>query len=152
MWKATTSALILEHMEGDGEKDDVQKSGERLNRDLSKRVLDSISPFVRNADEYILDSLGCIIENSIALDQEVCRQCARVDWVFSTSQVPLAFDPDCMAAGHGEVAPRPGNRVGVVRAPGLKKRGKSTGEDFEMESLLLKMDVACMPRPRDPVL
>lgn len=48
-----------------------------------------------------------------------------------------------MTAEMGEVKPKPGQPIIMAIAPGLKKRGKSTGEDFEVENLLLKMDVSC---------
>ncbi|KAK3946032.1 hypothetical protein QBC46DRAFT_370656 [Diplogelasinospora grovesii] len=164
MWKATTSALILESMESmeeeeeEEEQEQVQRSSESTAEktssfncwSFSDRVLDIIRPFVRNDSdvEGILGNLCNIIESSIALDQEICRQMARVDWVFppppSSKDLLVSFNPDDMAVGVGETTPRPGQYVSVVMAPALKKRGKSTGEDFEIENLLLKMEVTCM--------
>jgi len=36
-----------------------------------------------------------------------------------------------------------GSYVRLVVAPGLKKRGTSTGEDFEIVNTLLKIEVVC---------
>lgn len=149
MWKATTSALILESMKDDDQVD-FQKLLEGFSFNFSKQVLDFIKPFVRNLDEGIFDSLRHIIQRSIALDQEICRQAARVDWIFPPSRDPVLFDPDCMAADTREVTPQPRQHVGMVMTPALKKQGRSTGDNFETGYLLLKMDVSCMPLSPGP--
>ena len=143
MWKATTSALILESMK-DEDQLNVQKTVENFNPNFSKLVLDAIGPFVR-LDESILNDLQHIIESSIALDQKICRQAARVDWIFPPSGDLVPFDPDCMVAVMGEVTPQPGQYVDMAITPALKKQGRSTGENFETEYFLLKMDVTCAP-------
>lgn len=144
MWKATTSALILEHIK-DVDEEKVEKRVENFNSKISDQVLDVIRSFVRELDGAVLNDLRHIIESSIALDQEICRQAARVDWIYPPSGGQVPFDPDCMSVEMGEVASQPGQYVGVVIAPALKKRGKSTGENFETEYFLLKMNVTCVP-------
>jgi hypothetical protein len=135
MWKATTSAIMLESM------DDDERENQNIAtwaRELSGSVVDTISPWIQDSTEGIRENLAEIIRSSIILDQKICRQSARVDWLFPPSNSPLSFDPDSMA-----VDAEMGQRVSMVVAPGLKKRGTSTGENFEIESLLLKMEVFC---------
>ena len=144
MWKATTSALILESMK-DEDQEKVQESVENFSSNFSKLVLDVIRPFMRNTDEGAFNDLQHIIENSIALDQEICRQAARVDWIFPPSEDLVPFDPDCMAADMGEVTPQPGQHISMAIMPALKKQGRSTGEAFETEYFLLKMGITCVP-------
>lgn len=141
MWKATTSALILESMNEDEREN--QQHIEAWAREFSRPVLDAIVPLVRDSDEGILENLTEIIRNFIHLDQKICRQAARVGWLFPPSTSSLCFDPDSMVVEVGAPTPQRGQRVAMVVAPGLKKRGRSTGESFEVEYLLLKMEVLC---------
>lgn len=141
-WKATTSALILESV---NDQERVDRDIAVWAREFSQSVLDSIMPWVQSSDEGILENLTDIFREAITLDQIICRQSAHVAWVFSISNhphAPLVFDPDLMAVERGSPSPKVGQRLAMVVAPGLKKRGKSTGEDFEVESLLLKVEVA----------
>lgn len=140
MWKATTSALILESM-NNGQSEN--QNTEVWAREFSSSVLDTIVPLMRDLDEGILENLTDIIQNSIFLDKNICRQSARVGWLIPPSERSLSFDPDFMAVEAGAPPPQRGQRIGMVAAPGLKKRGKSTGEDFEIENLLLKVKVFC---------
>jgi hypothetical protein len=140
MWKATTSALILESMNDDEREN---QNIEVWAREFSSSVLDTIVSLVRDSDEGILENLTEIIQSSIILDQKICRQSARVGWLFPPSKSLLSFNPDSMAVEVGAPSPQRGQRIVMVVAPGLKKRGKSTGENFEIENLPLKMEVFC---------
>lgn len=151
MWKAATSNLALEFIH-DHEKTYVRAAMEDFAGAFCQQVLDTISPFMRNSavGGDFLEQLQEIVEQAIALDQDICRQVARIDWIFPASQDPVLFKPNYMEMEVGEAAPRPGQHVDVVVVPALKKRGKSTGDGFETEYLLCKMVVTCAPGSLSP--
>ena len=140
-WKATTSTLILDAMESLDEEE-AGDITEHFNSSLARRVLDVIRCFVRGSDEDIFINLRSIIETSIELDEEICQQVARIDWHFPRSGVRMPFDPAYMEVEIGAINPQAGQLIGVIIAPLLRKRGKSTGESFDIENVLLKMSVA----------
>ncbi len=144
MWKATTSALAINSMEDMDEKV-VEKEMEEFYCKFSEQALDVMRLFVNDLDEDGLHNFRHIIANAVALDKEICRQAARLDWIFPHPHELVPFDPDWMAVEVGEAPPQPGQHVGVAMAPALKKRGRSTGENFEVEYLLLNMEVTCLP-------
>ena len=114
-------------------------------REFSQSILDSIMPWVQSSEEGILENLTDIVREAITLDQKICRQSAHVSWLIlipDGPHVPLVFDSDLMVVERGSPSPAAGQQgVAMVVAPGLKKRGKSTGEGFEIENLLLKAEV-----------
>ncbi|KAI1422315.1 hypothetical protein F5Y12DRAFT_717548 [Xylaria sp. FL1777] len=146
-WKATTSALILKSME---EKESLEMSYDvRKNFvcNISTRVLDVIRPFARKEDK-ILDSLQVIIEQAIALDENICMLEASFDWRFIHSGRDVLFNPEFMEIDLGEILPRSKKYVDVVRAPALVKRGRHIGKNPWSEDWLLKMNVTCVPLSR----
>ncbi|KAI1873114.1 uncharacterized protein JN550_003367 [Neoarthrinium moseri] len=149
VWKADTSALILESMNNE-DRDKCLQQVDTFTRDLSTQILDILQPFALGSDK-ISDQLGLIINDFISLDKEICRQVTRVDWLFHSLQHPLQFNPEIMTAIGAEIAPQSGQHIDLIVAPGLKKRGRHTGEDFGSEHLLLKMDVICIPSSRGRV-
>lgn len=144
MWKATTSALIMEYLR-DTHDEKAQEEDEWFHRDASKALLKVIGPFIRSSHEEVLNDLIYIIKSFIVLDKEICRQAACVYWILPPSQDLVRFNPNYMLVENGEASPQPGQHVGLVMAPALMKRGKSTGENFETEYSLLKMGVTCVP-------
>ncbi|KAH8203364.1 hypothetical protein TruAng_002459 [Truncatella angustata] len=143
IWKATTSALILESMECEGEEK-CRRRMVKFTSDISALIIDVVKPFALGSDK-ISDQLELIINMFIGLDEKICRQATRVDWLFPSLQHSAQFNPETMAARGREIPPEPGQHVDMIVAPGLKKRGRHMGEDFESEYLLLKMDVICTP-------
>ena len=144
MWKATTAALVVESLKSvDGKE--YRERIENFNSNMSQQILDAIQSFVRGSDEAILVNLRNIIESSIALDKEISKLTARIDWLLPPCESRLLFNPACMEVEIGSVMPRSGQIVDVAIAPMLEKRGKSTGEGFDVGNLLLKMEVACIP-------
>lgn len=100
---------------------------------------------MRNSDNGVLNHLRRVIERSVSLDREICRQAAGIQWEFTSSPDSVHYDSGYMEVETGEGPPQPGDRVAVVLAPALKKRGRYNGEAFENEYLLLKMNITCVP-------
>jgi hypothetical protein len=117
---------------------------------MANKVRDVLDPFVVVDSASYEHELGRILEEALTLDREICRQVARIEWVFPQSDgKEVLFDSVRMRLGTGEGAakgPEP-QIVSLVVCPGMKKRGKSTGEDFTVESLLVSMEVSCEAIP-----
>ena len=143
IWKATTMALIVESLKTiDG--NEYRSTIESFSSNLSQQILEVIQCFVGDSDEGISINLRNIIENSVALDRKISKLTARIEWTFQPVEGRLLFDPDCMEVDIGVATPQSGQVVDVAISPVLKKRGKSTGEDFDVADNLLKMGVACI--------
>jgi hypothetical protein len=86
IWKSTTSTLALKWTED-------KKGRARINTFvgfLFAKILNDIRPFVRTLiEEEILNNLREVLCYTIDLDQEICKQAARVDWIFPTQQNQL---------------------------------------------------------------
>ncbi|TGJ86877.1 hypothetical protein E0Z10_g1905 [Xylaria hypoxylon] len=141
-WKATTSALISELIEDKKNFEGGNAETDHFVQELSKRALYFITPFARNSGEGILDDLQSIIEAAISLDQKICQQTAPISWIFMSSHGRVPFDSETMKLEPGEAAPRSGQYVDVVTAPGLMKR---CGKDLNIKDCLLSTTVTCGP-------
>jgi hypothetical protein len=95
-------------------------------------IVNTIRDLCRKEDEKgIKDQLSTIVTQAIRLDKEISRQTARVMWTFNVFQ----------EVETGDHAQRP-REIGLVIAPAVFKRGKSTGEDFNQETVLLEAVVS----------
>lgn len=144
MWSATTIGLLFDSI-------DVKEESEAYNhtRNAKEYILEgireTIDPFLWSQDEGYQHQILGILDNALALDKEISRQVARVDWVFGIKKTSAMFDPTAMELEKGEKPSMANQQVLLVVAPAMKKRGKSTGEDFKVESMLLRMEVSCEP-------
>ncbi|KAI1272590.1 hypothetical protein F5Y07DRAFT_300286 [Xylaria sp. FL0933] len=143
-WKSTTFALILRSNQ---EKKDFTMNDtecKRLAYRISTEILSIISPFARN-EKGILFDLQLIVEQAIALDQDMCTQATAFLWYFDTPQCQALFDTEYMEVDTGETMPRPGQHVELVIEPALVKRVNHTGKGSKTEDWLVKMTVTCVP-------
>ncbi|CVK98755.1 uncharacterized protein FMAN_08459 [Fusarium mangiferae] len=94
-----------------------------------KRIINTIGRNLLKKDKErgFKNQLSAIITEAFALDKEISRQVARVIWRFNVSQQEENV-------GHPDAAP---SNPGLVMAPAVFKRGKSTGEGFDHETKLL---------------
>ena len=46
----------------------------------------------------------------------------------------------------GKMQPGDSENVMLISAPGMIKRGKSTGEEFDVENILVRMEVSLEPK------
>ncbi|KAI0799126.1 hypothetical protein GGR55DRAFT_523192 [Xylaria sp. FL0064] len=149
-WKSTTFALILSSNQENKDFRMNDTEGQRFARRISTQILSIISPFARN-EKGILYDLQLIVENAIALDQDMCTQATTFLWYFNTPQCQALFDTEYMEVDTGETMPRPGQHVEVVIEPALVKRVKHTGKSFKTEDWLVKMTVTCVPLSRESI-
>jgi hypothetical protein len=106
---------------------------EKANNDMKRRTASHVTHIVNTVDNILRkdrersfkDQLSAIITQASALDKEISRQVARVIWSFDITQREKEDQP-CNP-----------NKAGLVIAPAVFKRGKSTGEGFDQEIKLL---------------
>ncbi|KAB8067987.1 hypothetical protein BDV29DRAFT_162829 [Aspergillus leporis] len=85
-----------------------------------------------------------ILDGAIDLDREISSQVARIEWVLPSPE-GLKFYSSMMAFMKGEQVPNTSadTEVCVVVCLAMMKRGRSTGEEFQTENLLIPMKVSC---------
>lgn len=139
MWKANTSALLVDALKFDREK------GEGMSRRLQDKAQDlctQLAPLTKSKYEGFVAQVFDIIKEALDLDQLFSKQVADLYWTGGGDE-PRRFNEELMELQQGEKRTVDGQRVQLVVAPGLIKRGRSTGEDYEMESILLRITVSC---------
>jgi hypothetical protein len=108
-------------------------------------ICDVIEPFSRSRAPGLSQELYDIFDQAINLDEEISKQVASVRWEFPVSEDlsdgSLLFDEKRMTAERGQSRRTQATEVRLVVAPAMIKRGKSTGEDFGTENILVKMAV-----------
>lgn len=145
MWRANTTTLLLNSQkmdEGDGDR-----FLETLNEELHKVICESLSPFSKSKYKDLADKVFFIVQNAINLDKMISMQIAEVSWYPDCENDTQHFSQDLMELQRGEKQEQvdDSGNTWLVSAPGMIKRGKSTGEDFDVENILLKMEVFCEP-------
>ncbi|KAF5662924.1 heterokaryon incompatibility protein het-E-1 [Fusarium circinatum] len=123
-WSSTTISMLLTSI-------DVEKANNHMKHRTDnhvKRIINTVSNVLRKDRERSLkNQLSAIITEAFALDKEISRQVARMIWRFNVFQLEENAD-------HPDAAP---SKPGLVMAPAVFKRGKSTGEGFDHETKLL---------------
>ncbi|KAF5627567.1 hypothetical protein F25303_10757 [Fusarium sp. NRRL 25303] len=123
-WSSTTISMLLTSI-------DVEKANNYMKRRTDhhvNRIINTVDNLLRkDKEKSFKNQLSAIITEAFALDKEISRQVARVIWRFNGSQQEENVD-------HAHAAP---SKPGLVMAPAVFKRGKSTGEGFDHETKLL---------------
>lgn len=137
MWKANTTSLIVEAMQL------TTKEGRKAREDgvthKAERLSGYLNPFTATRGRKLTEELLRIIVEGLELDLLIYQQGAAIDWLFEGEAGP-GFNPDTM-----EKVEEGGTAIQLAITPGLVKRGKSNGQDFETVNTLLKKQVLCGP-------
>ncbi|KAL1898238.1 hypothetical protein Sste5346_003644 [Sporothrix stenoceras] len=143
-WRATTAKLVSERP-GIAVRDNLRNK-------LVEEICMTIEPYLRAAnDGSHAEELHNIINKAIEFDRDTSQQASRLEWIFCRHPgqkdrgEPQRFNPNVMDIQMWEETPTDQSEVLLVVAPGLRKRGRSNGEDYSVETMLLKMDVTCDP-------
>ena len=142
MWKANTSTLLVDALKLDRE----DMSGTLI--ELVQELCAQLAPLTKSKHERIEKQMFEIIKEALDLDQLFSKQVAEIRWTFGADG-PKRFDEASMELQQAEKRAVDGQRVQLVVAPGLIKRGRSTGEDYEMTNMLLRTTVSCEPLTAD---
>ncbi|KAH7324240.1 hypothetical protein B0I35DRAFT_423771 [Stachybotrys elegans] len=127
MWRATTAQMIFK---ADNDKEE-QEAWTRVANHLIKQYIDPVAteliPVPKEGQFHSL--LHEIIVKALKLDRELSQQLAVVRWVFEDARVDAPADAS-EDAHQDRDAQSSRDGVRVIVAPGVTKRGKSSGEDF----------------------
>ncbi|EEU42087.1 uncharacterized protein NECHADRAFT_85974 [Fusarium vanettenii 77-13-4] len=141
-WSATTIGLLLD-AQGPEEQSQIEKWQKK---EVSRIVGCLLNTFdtIAGSREDLADELSSIIGEAFVLGKEISRQIARIAWTLDLEKEQEAqmFDAETMELETGDLVKKP-RVVNWVVAPGVIKRGKSTGEGFRHEEMLLKRIVSC---------
>ncbi|KAH7179029.1 uncharacterized protein B0J16DRAFT_386850 [Fusarium flagelliforme] len=125
-WRATTIAMFLDRLEP--RKVDFDLKGRT--DEYVRRIFNTLRGLVKRDEEKgCKDQIAAIINQAFSLDKEINRQAAHVRWISNIQQVKT-----------GNYVQRV-KQDGVVLSPEVLKRGKSTGESFDQEMTLVKMEI-----------
>ncbi|ROW15755.1 hypothetical protein VPNG_02134 [Cytospora leucostoma] len=152
VWRASTTGLVLDLL-ATRSPSGMDNETSTLRSLYAERISKSVAPFFRSKPDGHLDLLCQIIQEAVDLDQEISRQVARVQWVFEPTSTdhPFSFSNQAgaMELEKDEINPPDEDpMVHLVIAPGVKKRGRSTGECFDEEVWLVPMEVTCSKSTR----
>ncbi|KAI5864717.1 hypothetical protein GGS23DRAFT_595425 [Durotheca rogersii] len=149
-WRATTAALILEALNQTTETTTHphRPSQTRMYKEyILDQICDTILPQTRDGQSqmksYREDILE-ILDEAVALDRDISRQAARVDWFTQSSKLAV-FGQESIQLRKGEVVSETQRNITLIIAPAMVKTGRSTGEDFDVKNLLVPMEVSCTP-------
>ncbi|KAI0891530.1 hypothetical protein F4806DRAFT_482253 [Annulohypoxylon nitens] len=118
-WRATTAILVSESL--DEEDLSYLQDGKGYIMGETLKVLKLFS------NEPYEDELSNILDDAIKLDKMICSQVAKISWEFGEPPKRVN-DQDSTSL---DIVDK------VVIFPAMLKRGKSNGEDFNVQSVLL---------------
>ncbi|KAF7168214.1 hypothetical protein CNMCM5623_001284 [Aspergillus felis] len=145
MWRVNTTNLLLEIMDGSNEEAH-DNLGVFVSREAA-RLADCLEPIVSCSSADLIDPLSKLLDESLALDQVLSQQVAKWSWHFPRS-IPCQFDQGTMGMATHKRHTGQSQEVQLVLSPALVKRGKSSGDGFDVDEVHIKMEVECGPLPR----
>ncbi|KAL4744873.1 hypothetical protein BDW72DRAFT_208658 [Aspergillus terricola var. indicus] len=146
MWLASTTAMVLDAGSAPKKSKTFTEKVQSTNESLTKKMREVLDHYLMVDDPAYPQELARIVEEAVRFDTEISRQIARVEWVFPATGSEISFDPDIMRLETGETGAKEKEKqlVRLMVCPAMKKRGKSTGDDFGSPSILLvPMEVSC---------
>ncbi|KAL2856683.1 hypothetical protein BJY01DRAFT_242727 [Aspergillus pseudoustus] len=141
MWSADTTSLMLQMGDFEEGTEDYHIFHNNL-KSIRNEFWDLTGQFLVTRGPGPARELRRIIDDAISLDKQIHRQAARIKWEL-LEEGPTAYNPNEMEAEQGQERPSPNKQVLLAVAPGVKKQGKSDGQDFEKEQLLVPIEVSC---------
>ncbi|CAH0030323.1 unnamed protein product [Clonostachys rhizophaga] len=150
IWRANGSAMFSQ----------APRPGQKRvlrNRIITQLVTTTIlllKPLLASQDQKDAeDELYQIMDQALALDEELCRQVANLSVRYLENSLGLVgahFNPQTMTTEIGSKDATAEDVVSVVLAPALVKRGNSAGNDFDKQIILVPMEVTCQPAEPKP--
>lgn len=144
-WSATTTRLLQESKNRAGNSWKVSRASRKQEK-LVGEIYDAIDEY-RTSTRGLTQDLDDLLNDAIILDQEISMQLPQIVWEFPLPE-ERRFDPNIMElveggeGGDGPSYTAP-TGINIVVRPGMKKRGRSTEEGFDTETLLMPMKVSC---------
>lgn len=143
MWRANTANLLSE---ADTQQDEDHGGHRRPNEKMVQTLCTWLYPFSASRERDLADQLRRIVNEAFDLDKIISKQVPEIVWYNASfgRKISQFFDPETMELKHGKQFVNDDRRTWLPLSPGLIRRGNSRGEEFELENLLLKSEVACL--------
>ncbi|KAL8916995.1 MAG: hypothetical protein Q9172_006021 [Xanthocarpia lactea] len=132
-WKANTTALLIDS--------DEHGTHEKTHEKKVREMVQTLRHLTKASERDLENQIFNIVSEALLIDKLISRQVAEVTWQFHDDLPPTL--------GSGQKQAIDSQTVCLVVAPGMSKRGKSTGEDFNTNYVLLGREVCYKPKPRD---
>jgi hypothetical protein len=142
IWRGTTVGLLLGSMD-DEKLRSADVRVEKFKSDLFEDVDACLGLMRSGRHEDFMNSFRDLIDEAIILDKEISQQVSCVVWTFENKAGSWTLDPISMELESGKSPAGGDSEVAFVVCPGVLKQGKSSGEDFDKITWLLKMEVTC---------
>lgn len=143
-WSAATTKLIHESQKRDGLAWSDSRTKGKLGH-LVNDIYESIEPYYTTTHDGLTKAIRDILNQAIALDESLSEQLAQFQWEFPGPQAGH-FDADRMQLADGEVAAYLDGpmQISIFICPGIIRRGRSSGEEFGKDQLLIPIKVSCV--------
>ncbi|KAL3465550.1 hypothetical protein BJX64DRAFT_285481 [Aspergillus heterothallicus] len=140
-WRSHTSTLVLNTMELNG-RSALAETAKFMQVEVTK-IAKALEPFSQSSRYDLQSHLVDILSRGLNLDEEISKQVASFTWTMEVPEMlPCAFNPQLMELEpHRQITDS--LTVRLVTAPGLNKSGNSFGDNFDVVTGLLKMQVSC---------
>ena len=149
MWRANTTTLLLDSMKSDQAND--HEPHRKWIKDKVLDIYELLRPFSKSKRKDLVDQLSHLVDEALDLDKVISKQVAEVIWDFGLQKGSGQFNQYLMELQQSNQQTSDGGNVLFVSAPGMIKRGKSTGEDFGVANILLEMEASWEPRTIEDV-
>lgn len=148
MWRAKTTNLLLDSEEL--AQKDSHGAPRRLNWSNFQAICTLLSSISKSKDKGLTDQLSQIVNEALDLDKLISTQAAEVIWYFDLKKISGQFNQDWVKPQDGEKQTGDSENVWLVSAPGMIRRGKSSGEDFDSKTIVLKLEIFFEPKATKP--
>ncbi|KAG7294154.1 hypothetical protein NEMBOFW57_004222 [Staphylotrichum longicolle] len=137
MWRANTANLVLNAVRLGRNPDDPHDLPAPFSQHLAEDIEAWARPLTKSASGAVQHELVNIVQQFVDLDEGISEQVASLSWSF---QSPICrFESASMEPQPGQPSLTDTQDGALVVAPALIKCGKSSGDDFDVTSALLKM-------------
>ena len=151
LWRANTSIVVLDALDsgsGDSQNGVEARRCKRIADDLDSILI----PFSGGDKKGLSTETFEIVQEAINLDKLFQKQAAKLKWIAHPGYIPkTSMRHELMEledTNEANMAELPANLLVVT--PGLRKTGKSTGQDFDQATILCKGRVVVdSPRPKE---
>ncbi|KAF6818859.1 hypothetical protein CPLU01_13209 [Colletotrichum plurivorum] len=140
LWKAETASMIVNSSEATGKSESDRRHLDNQLAKISEDFVKSAGIFSSKDRPQEQDALRRemhnILKDAVKLDESMNRQALSFHWQFPRL---ASFNGEKMRLAEGVTVQE--NSLCLTDAPGLGKRGKSSGDGFESTELLLRGEV-----------
>ncbi|KAF3006149.1 hypothetical protein E8E14_006814 [Neopestalotiopsis sp. 37M] len=142
-WRANTSIIILEALAAETRACQSQEN-DFYERNI-RPIEEILKPFTGAEHNTFATELRRIVHEAIELDKVMNKQIPALTWIFRPTQLPDEYSQDDMEFDLESQSEMPQKDDWLIVNPGLQKRGKSTGQDFDQATVLFKTKFHAKP-------